>query len=490
MPADFSPYVDLRIFDKEPGDIYRDAIEIARLGLPEFNLRPGTPEDAIIQAVSYISSLNVAAINRLPNRIMSGVMGVLGFQRQESVPGEVDVTIVLNSYDGGTVPAGTAFGIQTIFEDEILDIAFQLMEPLEIAETDLDLSLDYPSASATLISFEGGVLPPLGNNQELNVLSAGTNILSCTTNNPSNFINGINADTDEYYLSKAVTHLRSLTSAIAKSTQLDAYLLNEYPDTISRSKTYDLTKTSLNEPKNLTVKREIGIDTIFLNSNIATVLASDNHLYVVGDVVEIEIFDNAASSLFNGNHTITATSDTTFSFVRVGSNTASTNVSGSAYSGSDAPGFVSVFCYGQNAFLSSTQKTQIKNDIASKSVAGLTINIFDPPLVVLNIFGGVYVNQNFIQSEVELTVKNILIDFLSPNSYPYTYDRIRKNQLISIIASVPGVVYVDDFTIEQVGAGWLPQHGEDVLFLQKGTLPIISEDNLNLTFEIWETDQP
>lgn len=488
MPSDFTPYVDLRIFDKEPGDIYRDAIEIARLGLPEFNLRPGTPEDAIIQAVSYISSLNIAAINRLPNRLMSGVMGVLGFQRQESIQAEVDVTITLNTYDGGTVPAGTAFGFQTLFEDEVLDIAFQLMEPLEIAATDLDISVDYPSASATLICLEGGIVPPLGNSQELNTLSAGTNILSCFTKNPNNFINGINADTDEYYLSKSVTYLRSLTSAITKSTQLDAYLLNAYPDTLSRSKTYDLTKTSLNEPQNLTVKREIGINTIFLNSNLATVATAGNHLYVVGDVVEIEVFNNAASSIFNGNHAVTATSSTTFSFVKVANNTASTNVSASAYSGSDAPGFVSVFCYGQNAFLTAVQKTGIKSDVANRSVAGLTINIFDPPLVTLNIFGNVYVNKNFVQSEVELTVKNVLIDFLSPNTYPYSYDRIRKNQLISIIAAVPGVVYVDEFSIVQVGAGWLPQHGEDVLFLQKGTLPIISDDNLDLTFEIWETD--
>jgi hypothetical protein len=85
MAADFSRYIDLSIFDAEPGDIYFDAIEIARLTLPEFNLRVGTPEDAIFQAAAYISSLNIASVNRLPDRLMEGIMNILGYSKQQAV---------------------------------------------------------------------------------------------------------------------------------------------------------------------------------------------------------------------------------------------------------------------------------------------------------------------------------------------------------------------------------------------------------------------
>ena len=68
MPADFSQYVDLTIFDAQPGDIYLEAIELARTTLPEFNLRVGTPEDAIFQAMAYMSSLVISSINRIPDR--------------------------------------------------------------------------------------------------------------------------------------------------------------------------------------------------------------------------------------------------------------------------------------------------------------------------------------------------------------------------------------------------------------------------------------
>ena len=85
MPADFSEYIDLTIFDEQPGDIYLRSIELAQLTIPDFSLRPGTPEDAIFQAMAYISSLNIQAINRIPNRLMAGIMNILGYRRQEAI---------------------------------------------------------------------------------------------------------------------------------------------------------------------------------------------------------------------------------------------------------------------------------------------------------------------------------------------------------------------------------------------------------------------
>lgn len=487
MPADFTEYVNLKIFDKEPGDIYRDALEIARLALPEFNLRTGTPEDAIFQAMAYISSLNIAAINRIPNRLMAGIVAMLGYSRQEAVPAIVDANITLNTYDGGTIPAGTVFSYEATFEDELIEIGFQTTEMLEIDAVDLEITQDYPSASTTLVCLQGGIVPPINDGTELKIISSGLSIQSCIANTPNNFTNGINADTDENYLSKSTTYLRSLTSALTKSSQIDAYLLTSYPDVISRAKTYDLTKNGTAETKNITVNREFGIDKVFLTSNLATVNTVENHLYIVGDVVDIEIFGHSASATFNGTHEIVATGDTTFSFNKVASNTASTNVTASAYTGIDATGYVTVFAYGLNDFLTNLQKSQILLDIRSKSVAGLTLEILDPTLVTLDISGNIIVSDSYDDAEVETSIQNILIDYLSPNNYPFGLDRIRKNQIVSLIASTPGVVYVDDITLSPSGEGWLPQHGDDLLFLNKGTLPVIAAENLNLTFEIWET---
>jgi len=488
MPADFSEYVNLKIFDKEPGDIYRDALEVARLALPEFSLRTGTPEDAIFQAISYISSLNIAAINRIPDRLMAGIVTLLGYSRQEAVFATVDATVTLNTYDGGAIPAGTVFTYKSSFEDEIIEIGFQTVEQLIIDEVDLEISQDFPSASTTLVCLQGGVIPPLVDDFLLEINSSGLPIQSCVTNSPNNFLNGINADTDEEYLSKSTTYLRSLTSAITTSSQVDSYLLTNYPDVISRVRTYDLTKNGLQEAKNITVNREIGINKVFLTNNVATVQTVDSHLYVVGDVVEIEVLNNSASTTFNGTHEIIATGDTTFSFNRTASNTASTTVTASAYTGIDATGHVAIFAYGLNDFLTSTQKSQILNDVRGKSVAGLTLKILDPTLVNFGITGTVIIDETYNNEEVQFIVERTLINYLNPTTFPFNTNRIRKNQLISLIASIPGVVYVEDLVLSRSGTGWLPQHGDDILFLNKGTLPIIAAEDIDLTFEIWDLE--
>ncbi|MBV5280155.1 MAG: hypothetical protein J0651_02510, partial [Actinobacteria bacterium] len=78
MPADFSQYVDLTIYDKEPGDMYLEAIEMARLTLPEFSLRTGTVEDAMFQAMAWIGWVNATSINRIPDRLMAGILSMMG----------------------------------------------------------------------------------------------------------------------------------------------------------------------------------------------------------------------------------------------------------------------------------------------------------------------------------------------------------------------------------------------------------------------------
>lgn len=487
MPADFSEYVDLRIFDKDPGDIYRDAIEIARLSLPEFNLRTGTPEDAIFQAMAYISALNVAAINRLPDRLMAGIVSILGYQRQEAVPAEVDVEITANTYDGTLLPPGTTFVYRTIFEDEVQDYAFQLTEILSIDPVDLEITQEYPSASATVRCLQGGVIPPISASTQFDVISSGTSIQSVIVRDPSNFANGINGDTDEEYLSKASTYLRSLTSSLVRASQIDAYLLNAYPDIVYKAKTYDLTNGD-SSVGDIGINRIADIDNTYLNSNVATIHTTEPHLFVTGDFVEISITGNAASATFNGVHEVTATGDSIFQFAKVATNSASTTVTGTAETGLEATGYATIFTYGYNTYLTAAEKLQVLADVRSRSIAGLTFNVLDPTLVTLDIGGSVIVDELFNVDDVELAVTNALVDYLSPNSFPFGNDRVRKNLLVSLISAVPGVVYVDELTLTPTGTNWLPQYGDDALFRYKGTLPSITSTNIDITYTVLDLE--
>ena len=478
MPADFSEYVDLSIFDKEPGDIYRDSIELARLSLPDFNLRVGTPEDAIFQAAAYVSALNINAINRLPDRLMAGIVSMLGYQRQEAIPAEVDVEITLGSYEGGVIPAGTVFVYDSVFEDEVQQYAFQLTSALTIPST---IGTAYPSEIATVTAIDAGVIPPLTAGVEMAVISSGTDIISVVVANNPNFANGLNADMDTEYLSKAATYLRSLASALVRPTQVDAYLLTNYPGIVSRAKTFDLTNGDA-DGGNITNKRTNGVVKTFLNTNLATVETEAPHLFIVGDVVELDVFNSSVSATFNGEHTVTQAGDTTFSFVKVAGNSASTVVTGSAYAGQDVSGYVTVVAYGNNTELTFPQKIAILSEIRAKSVAGLTIEIIDPTLVTLEISGSMTLNEQYEQTALQNSIEDALVEFLNPANFSLNFDRIRQSQIISLISNIPGVIYVESLTLTPTGSGWLPQHDNDLLFRDKGSLPILSLDDIDFTY--------
>ena len=482
MPADFSNYIDLSVFDLEPGDIYRDSLELARLSLPQFELRTGTPEDAIFQAMAYVSALNISAINRLPDRLMAGIMAILGFNRQEGVASEVDVVFTLNTYSGGTVAAGTVVTYETYFEDELQEFAFQTLEAVEISEVDPEEDPNYPSATITCSCLTLGIIPPISANAELNVITAGTNIFTAIVASPSNFVNGVNADTDSDYLSRSATYLRSLSSTINKASQLDSYIISSFPGVVGRVRSYDLTNGNTTSG-DITVSRTSGVIGTFRDgtTNIGTVRTQAPHLFIAGDSVRL-----ADCGPFSGDFEVLATSASTIVFTSVGANSASTVVTGSAYAGEDDPGYVSVFAYGLNTFLTQAEKAAIKLDVENSSVAGLTVNVLDPTLVNLTIEADVVISESYETSTVTSSINEVLVDYLSPGVFPFTLDRIRPTQLVSLIASIPGVIYVESVSVNPVGSGWLPKYGTDLLFANKGTLPIISVEDITLTVTVFE----
>lgn len=484
MPADFTEYINLRIFDKEPGDIYRDSIELARLTLPEFNLRPGTPEDAIFQAMAYVSAINIASINRIPDRLMAGIVGMMGFERQSGVPAEIDVVITVGDLDGGVIPEETVFTYDSVFEDESVQYSFITTSATTVEASEDEMTL--PSVTVTLQATEGGVIPPIGNGVELNIVSSGTDVISAVTATPVNFVNGINADTDQDYLSRATTYLRSLSSTLTKASQVDAYILNRYPAIVGRVKTYDLTNGDDTEG-DITVNRVFPIVQTFLDgANLATIETEAPHLFVVNDVVRIELSGNSASAsaIYNGEDTIEATGETIFTFIRERSTQASAQVTGSAFAGEDIAGYVTIFAYGQNGYLSQNDKNTIKSDISLRTTAGLIVDVLDPTLATMQVSGAVSISDSYDPEAVQNAVNSALIDYLSPVSFPFSLDRVRKSQIVSIISNIPGVMYVGDITLTPTGSGWLPKLDDDIRFRNKGTLPVLSLGDIDITYDV------
>lgn len=238
MSADFSKYVDLTIYDADPTSFYKGAIETARLVLPEFVLRQGTVEDSLFQAFSYASSRVANSINRLPDRLMEGLVSMAGYERSVGTKAIADLTVTLYGYDGITIAAGTQFRWRYTEPDSFSyqDYIFESVEDTAIAST---TSPTVPSGTVAVKCIQSGQLPLLVAGDTLLPLSIDVDINTVTV---SSFVNGTNPMGDAEYINAAVTYLESLTETFTTAKQLQSGILTSFLN-VSRCKVYDVTNS-------------------------------------------------------------------------------------------------------------------------------------------------------------------------------------------------------------------------------------------------------
>jgi hypothetical protein len=248
MAADFSPYVDLTIYDAQPVDIYLGAIELARRTLPEFTLRQGTPEDALFQAFAYMSALSVGSINRLPPRLMEGLIKMIGMERRFGTRAQVVVDMTARDNDDETfIPAGTVFGYVERVGGISTQYTFQLADdvtiPSHISTPQTEQVVLYSqNVGVHPVLTSGDILTPLSVVSDLDSVVVATTI---TVADPPDatypFVNGIEPESDTAYLARARTFMSSLNETLVNSRQVQAYVLSNY-ETVGRCLVFDLTK--------------------------------------------------------------------------------------------------------------------------------------------------------------------------------------------------------------------------------------------------------
>lgn len=237
MASDFRQYVNLRPLDVEPAQLYLESVEVARTVFPDFELRPGTIEDAMFQAFSYMSALNIGAINRLPDALMLGVGKMIGTPYSDGTRATMDVLFTANSNSGAVVPAGTLVGKSITIEDSTVQYVFETDEELTIASNGVGSAL--PTGTVSCTSQTIGIIPQIDATSPLNILSFSQSLYEAEA--AGNFVQGTNAEAIDEFLNRAVTNLGSFSSALTTANQAQNYVLVEYPSLVTRCKVYDLT---------------------------------------------------------------------------------------------------------------------------------------------------------------------------------------------------------------------------------------------------------
>jgi uncharacterized phage protein gp47/JayE len=246
MAADFSPYVNMRLYDKQPSDIYLNSLELAQMNIPQFELRVGTVEDAIFQAMAYMTSLSVTHINALPNRLMEGILSMMGIPRLQGSNATAVVDVELATYSGTTITEGTTFVHETSIFGEITQTYYQVFGAVTIADVVQDPeavpATPLPTAAVQIMAMEVGSVPTIVEGDSLTIINLNSQISSVIAG--ADFVQGEDAEGDGEYLARGVTSLSALSDALVTANQIEKYIASTYP-AVKRVKAYDLTDSDL-----------------------------------------------------------------------------------------------------------------------------------------------------------------------------------------------------------------------------------------------------
>lgn len=437
---DFSNYIDLTVNDKQPDTIYNEAVDYARIALPEFSPRSGTVEDAVLQATAYMAGVTAGSINRLPNGLMEGIMRLIGVVRKEATFGSLDVEFTLSS-TGLTIPAETVVYFQTTDGDITVQYPF-------ILEADTTAGVGQSTVVATLTAQVGGILPTIPIGTSLSLAQANTVVLSAVTD--SDVTQGARAETETEYFNRATTYLESLSSCLATATQVENYILANYSE-VYRCKVYDLTKAiTYQAASTATNATKVGYGTTVLaDSDFVTALYGLDS-QIVRSVTPSLSLSSYESTIPSGHYTAASSGSSSVTY------TDSASANGSygpvslvaleslLLSGvGDSPGYFVIFmCDKDGIPVLQSVKDTIYADVAAKITAGLTFTILDAFPVDLNFTVTISVDAEFGASIVAENLAADLETYMSVAEWPVWNSFVRIFDIVVRASKVAGVSYV------------------------------------------------
>jgi hypothetical protein len=440
MPSpDFSNYIDLTINDQQPDTIYNNAIDYARIALPEFSPRAGTVEDAVLQATAFMAGLNLGAINRLPDGLMEGLMRFLGVLRQEATFGSIDLEFELSG-DGLTIPAETIVYYQTTDGDITVQYPF-------ILESEVSASVDSSIVTATVVSQVAGILPSIPVGTVLNLAQASTVVLSATTTAAA--VQGDRAETQTEYFNRATTILESLSACLSTSKQVENYILANYSE-VYRCKVYDLVKPIgyFPESTDTNASKVDGGTTVLANSSFVTNLYSLNTrlMRVITPSLTMSSYE---STIPSGHYTGASSGSSSVTYTDSGITGSYGPVSVIAADSllltevGDHPGFFAIFiCDIDGKPVLQSIKDTIYDDVAAKITAGLSFEIMDAFPLDMNFTITISVDAEYGAGTVAANVVTEMESYMSLSNWPDWSSFVRIFDIVARVSKLNGVSYV------------------------------------------------
>ena len=433
MPSpDFSQYIDLTTDDRTAEDLYDEAVEYARIALPEFTPRVGTIEDSILQACALLASSNIATLNRIPNGLMEGILRLMGLERFEDTFATVSVVFTMAS-NGATVPIDFLVAHEAEIGDEIIQYPFRTTS----AST---AGAGSNTVTVTLTCDIPGVIPSIPSGTELIIIQPDANILTCIT--ASSVSQGSEPETDEEYFSRATSYLASLSSSLVTATQIEEFVVSNFPDA-HRCKVYDLKY----------FPRHIGTmdPTPSMVATASAGFITDSNFSDFTRVINRSTTTAGQASVISGVYNTTSASATTFTFTKFGTGAVEPLDAEfidmyklrTDYSGPQSGTFAIFVCDENGSALSIAAKQEIYDAVAARIVSGLYFVVVDALLCDMNFAIDISVDPEYSAAGIVSLVASEIESYVSPANWPEWGQTVRIFDIVVRANSIPGVAYVN-----------------------------------------------
>lgn len=436
MPSpDFSQYIDLTVDDRTAEDLYDEAVEYARIALPEFTPRVGTIEDSILQACALLASSNIATLNRIPGGLMEGILNLMGLERFESSFATVDVIFTLSGYEE-SVPIDFFVSFEAQIGDEVVQYPFRTTATLTAPNYTNEVT-------ATLVCEVAGVIPSIEDGTELIIIQPNASVISCVTD--SSVTQGSEPETDEEYFSRATSFFSSLNTSLVTALQIEEFVVSNFADAY-RCKVYDLKYFPRHvETMDPTPTMVATTSADFItNSNFSDYTRIINRSTGAG----------GQSSVISGVYNTAPASATTFTFTYYGDGlvepVAAEFIDMYGLRSDNATtqsGTFAVFVCDENGSpLSIATKQEIYNAIAAKIVSGMYFVVVDVLLCDMEFNIDISVDSEYSAGGIVALVADAIENYVSPGEWPEWGQTVRIFDIVVRASSIPGVAYVNSVT--------------------------------------------
>jgi Baseplate J-like protein len=440
MPSpDFSQYIDLTSDDRTAEDLYDDAVEYARIAMPEFTPRVGTIEDSILQACALLASANIATLNRIPNGLMEGILGLMGFSRYESTFATVEVVFVVANV-GDSVPIDFFVTYEAEIGDSIVQYPFRT--------TSTATSVGDNEITMTLTCDIAGVIPSIQTGSELTIIQPNASVLSCSTS--SAVTQGSEPETDEEYFARATTYLASLSTSLVTAAQIEQFVVSTFADA-HRCRVYDLKYF----PRVLgTIIPDVPSSTAVATTSASFVTnstftdytrvinrtaSSGGQASVLSGLYDTQTVSGQPTKIqfeFEGDGLVTPLDAEFIDMYKLRND----------YTGTQSGTFAIFVCDENGLPLSTETKQNIYDAVAARVVAGLYFVVLDALICDMSFNIDISVDPEYSATSIVASVADEIESYISPGNWPEWETIVRVFDIVVRANAIPGVAYVNSVT--------------------------------------------